>query len=474
MTKIFEKTELVDLVPNEIAENLNNSQKLIIGQLISMNGLEQNKNNGFVFLSNQDFCNLIGISEPTLIKNIIKLEAMGLITRKAGKRSSKGSKASEYKLNLNTQNFTKDFTKDFSENLSINLSNDLSKEIVGIITEYQHFMNKAMDLLLKVNTKDFSDNLSNNFSTDTDIELDKDKEIDNNIINKNNNLNKIEEKENIFTNIEEKEETVQGLEVEETEEIDENLPIEETSDEETETKTFNIPTDMNENTVEKEIIEHFNKEKAVKQSTVDYKIIPLEEQERIFNTLCERLKASSSMEELKFKYAKLLKYFNTHTFSIWFREDAAKLFKDLCKNFETSTENENKAPSNLSNALDGIVISPTDLKPIESKKTVEETPTPNEPISEPTSPSNDEDGVTDQEEEEKPTESKATTIKVFKTPQQIRDDRMQELKQMIFFSETVEDLKEVSKKIAMLRNSICTDDMAELAEIMDEKCKEVA
>lgn len=231
---------------------------------------------------------------------------------------------------------------------------------------------------------------------------------------------------------------------------------------------------MNENTVEKEIIEHFNKEKAVKQSTVDYKIIPLEEQERIFNTLCERLKASSSMEELKFKYAKLLKYFNTHTFSIWFREDAAKLYKELCKNFETSTENENKAPSTLSNALDGIVISPTDLKPIEGKKTVEETPTPNEPISEPTSPSNDEDGATDQEDEEKPTESKATTIKVFKTPQQIREDRMQELKQMIFFSETVEDLKEVSKKIAMLRNSICTDDMAELAEIMDEKCKEVA
>ena len=286
-----------------------------------------------------------------------------------------------------------------------------------------------------------------------------------------------------------------------------------------------VENNNNKTSVEMEIITPTN------ESAVQYKFMHYDEQLEKFNILIEKLKKCTSVEELTHKHSLMQKYMREHTFLISFLDKAQRTYRELIKNFETPTEKPNKdavspsdeldgiifsptdfnalepstekekeknsakrereetneaklSPTSPSNVLDGIVISPMDLNPTDAKKTasdqvetdIEQAESPNEPFLSPTSPSNDLGGVVDHTEGENPTDAKEmpSNQKIYnplEVVEKIKAERMQSLKDLIDKAESVDDLRDAAKKVNSLRNSLSTDEMAELAEIMDLKVK---
>ena len=199
----FKNDEMLEVLPASIiaTNELTYKQKVILAQLVIYNGLEQAKNEGFFYRSNKDLMNDCEVSEPTLITSIKKLESLGFIDRKKGKR---GVGASEYRINEEKINdYLNSNTKiNFSNNLSNNLSNNagdntmINNELINVLREIRDEIKELR------NTLNFSNNLnqnfSNNFSTDIDIEKEREKEKEKNIYNNINIKNKNIKKENIL------------------------------------------------------------------------------------------------------------------------------------------------------------------------------------------------------------------------------------------------------------------------------------
>ena len=523
----MKQNDFFEILPNYIKEtkDLTIGSKNVLAALLFLNNNEYSKENGFFFRSNKDLVKDSQVSEPTLIKSLSQLEMMGFIQRKIGDRKSG---ASEYKLNGNfTQSLKVNFSNNFSnqervkiqgfeQSLKKDFSNNTKKED---FSNQNH--NKQRDL-----EENFSKDFSNNFSTDTDTEVDIDIInklnnniiiLNNNIIILNNNLNKliniIEEKENnnIFDSevkLNKKQKRTDSIlnKLENEKKID-DTKIKEIKEEVKTTyptvvkvalangyeienkKELNQIEDMkNEETVEKKIIEHFNKENAAKHTPSEhYNIILPIEQKRIFNELMERFMNSNSLEEVEDKWRKFIKYLNSRTFMIYYIQQAQKAHQELLKKFQP-TEEPILSPLSLPNDDGGIVAHPKGENPTDATKdplegilfdssTLEDdvTPTAKSEICS-LSPSNDEDGTITPIEEESPTDAKEMPLnqKIYnplEVVEKIKAERMQSLKDLIDKAESVDDLRNAAKKVNSLRNSLSTNEMAELAEIMDLKVK---
>ena len=210
-----EQKEVLALLPQGVKESneLTDAAKLILANLMFLNGTDFAKNEGYLFRTNQALKEDTGIkSEKTIIAAVNKLIELGFIERKAGQRKS----ASEYRLNtVKIQEYTvkiycknKNYSiklqdKNYSnklqykeENTVINYSNKLQyndDEISLIINELQNTVKKLQykitvieDELLQYKNysiKNYSEN--KNYSTDIDIDkeidtISKDKLLDNN------------------------------------------------------------------------------------------------------------------------------------------------------------------------------------------------------------------------------------------------------------------------------------------------------
>ena len=510
----MKQNDFYEILPNYIKEtkDLTIGSKNVLAALLFLSNNEYSKENGFFFRSNKDLVKDSQVSEPTLIKSLSQLEMMGFIQRKIGDRKNG---ASLYRLNEN-------FTQSLKVNFSNNFSNQERVKIQGFSNNFSNNTKNETLVIQNPNKQreveeNFSKDFSNNFSTDTEIDTDIDKDIiyklNNNIIELNKNLkeiiNIIKEKENNKINfiIKEKEsETVQTVEVEETEENEILIPIEKEnledtkeinesvaagtlSDKETENNIINTSTEIDikhASTVETtKLYPNAIVEQAVTKHTPSehYNLITPKEQERIFNELMERFMNSNSLEEVEEKWRKFIKYLNSRTFMIHYIQQAQKAHKELLKKFQP-TEEQKLSPLSLPNDDGGIVAHPNGENPTDATKdpldgilfdssTLEDdvTPTAKSEICS-LSHSNDEDGIITPIEEEKPTEAKEMPLKAKYEPK--RYSYLEECKAMIEESDTIEDLKKCTKRINQLKNCLSTDEMAELAEIMEEKCRWVA
>lgn len=183
-----EQKEVLALLPQGVKESneLTDAAKLILANLMLLNGTDFAKNEGYLFRTNQALKEDTGIkSEKTIIAAVNKLIELGFIERKAGQRKS----ASEYRLNtvkIHCKNTVKNTVKNYSNKLQYN--ND---EILLIINELQNTVNKLQykitvieDELLQYKNysiKNYSEN--KNYSTDIDI----DKEIESETNDNNDN-----------------------------------------------------------------------------------------------------------------------------------------------------------------------------------------------------------------------------------------------------------------------------------------------
>ena len=201
-----EQKEVLALLPHDVKESneLTDAAKLILANLMLLNGTDFAKNEGYLFRTNQALKEDTGIkSEKTIIAAVNKLIELGFIERKAGQRKS----ASEYRLNtVKIQEYTvkihcKNTVKNYSnklqykeENTVINYSNKLqynNDEMLLIINELQNTVKKLQykitvieDELLQYKNysiKNYSEN--KNYSTDIDI----DKEIESETNDNNDN-----------------------------------------------------------------------------------------------------------------------------------------------------------------------------------------------------------------------------------------------------------------------------------------------
>lgn len=153
---------------NEILEDagyqnikLTNKRKMILATLLYIDGIDTKDNEGQFYVENSYLCNLIGITERTLIKSLKYLQSIGIISRISGKRGS----ASLYKIE-------EKYSNKYSEKYS----------------------NKSVDnqVVRELRTEKYSEKYSNNlekYSTDIDKDIEEDKDIDKEIkkeIDKNN------------------------------------------------------------------------------------------------------------------------------------------------------------------------------------------------------------------------------------------------------------------------------------------------
>ena len=179
--------ELMALLPSSIktTKEFTTKTKMVIAQLILMNGLDKVKNDGYFFVTNQKLVEELGITEKTIIKILRNLEEHNFISRKVGKRGE----ASEYIVN-------EDIIKSFGNTVKIhckkeneitvsNYSNNLENTVIN-------YSNKINDLILIINdltksNKELIDkvneleitvlNYSNkieNYSTDTETDSESD------------------------------------------------------------------------------------------------------------------------------------------------------------------------------------------------------------------------------------------------------------------------------------------------------------
>ena len=194
-----EQKEVLALLPQDVKESneLTDAAKLILANLMLLNGTDFAKNEGYLFRTNQALKEDTGIkSEKTIIAAVNKLIELGFIERKAGQRKS----ASEYRLNtvkIHCKNTVKNYSNKLQykeENTVKNYSNKLqynNDEISLIINELQNTVKKLQykitvieDELLQYKNysiKNYSEN--KNYSTDIDI----DKEIESETNDNNDN-----------------------------------------------------------------------------------------------------------------------------------------------------------------------------------------------------------------------------------------------------------------------------------------------
>ena len=163
------KKELLDNVPMGLRKSkvLTPIQQLVLGQLIMLSGLDQYKDKGYCYRSNKEFCNDVGISEPSLIIAVNKLERLGFIKRRRGKR---GEGASEYVLFM-------DVIESYNTKKE-NFSNQNSKELLELTERVDTLQSLVIQLLAKINRLEsrlFSTDTESETELDTDLEYNKNK-----------------------------------------------------------------------------------------------------------------------------------------------------------------------------------------------------------------------------------------------------------------------------------------------------------
>ena len=219
-----EQKEVLELLPTNVKETneLTDAAKLILANLMYLNGTDFAKNEGYLFRTNQALMQDTGIkSEKTIIAAVNKLIEFGFIERKAGQRKS----ASEYRLNTvkmneytvkihckNEKYSNKLQDKKYSNKLQykekntvINYSND-NNETTLIINELQDTIKKLQYKITVINDellqyKNYSiKNYSENKNYSTDIDIDKETDTiskDNLLDNDNTEGRNSKEKNNI-------------------------------------------------------------------------------------------------------------------------------------------------------------------------------------------------------------------------------------------------------------------------------------
>lgn len=189
----FTNEELLEVLRPQLRESkeLTTKQKVVLGQLIIYNGLDKKNSEGYFFRSNKDLTNDCDIKEEkTVISAVNKLVMLGFIDTVRGSRK-KG--ASLYRINQKTiDNYCKTDVDDYSKKKIDDYSKDYSKILTAMhvrITELEITVKRLADRITVIESR--------NYSTDTDIdkELDKEKELNNNILNKNSLYNNIKETE---------------------------------------------------------------------------------------------------------------------------------------------------------------------------------------------------------------------------------------------------------------------------------------
>lgn len=183
------KKELLHNVPMGLRKSkvLTPKQQLVLGQLMMLSGLDQYKDKGYCYRSNKDFCNDVGISEPSLISAVNKLERLGFIKRRRGKR---GEGASEYVLFM-------DVIESYNTKKE-NFSNQNSKELLEFAERVDVLQSLVIQLLAKISrleAKFFSTDTESETELDTDLEYKNlynkeliDKEYNKILYYKNNNI----------------------------------------------------------------------------------------------------------------------------------------------------------------------------------------------------------------------------------------------------------------------------------------------
>lgn len=191
----FNEEDLLSVLPSSVrnGKQLAKKQKLVLAQLMIYDGLDQSKDYGYFYRSNKDLCNDVGISEPTLIVTLGKLEDMGFIERERGKR---GVGASEYRV-------FKEKIDDYLNTKKQNFSNQSQREMLEMsdrIRDLENLVSSLEDRISKIEEKNFSTEAESEEETETEQELEleyyknyNNKEL---IDNNKNNVNNIL-KENI-------------------------------------------------------------------------------------------------------------------------------------------------------------------------------------------------------------------------------------------------------------------------------------
>lgn len=177
----FTNEELLEVLPVGLKETkeLTSKQKHVLGRLMILNGLDKKDSEGFFYRSNKDLSTDCGIEEKTVIAAIRKLTVLELIKTKRGSRASG---ASLYQVN-------EDKMKEYCNANTVNYSEDYSKQIVEMadrIKELENTVKRLVDRITVIETANYSTD------TETDKDIDKEKDINNIILN-----NKLEETERI-------------------------------------------------------------------------------------------------------------------------------------------------------------------------------------------------------------------------------------------------------------------------------------
>lgn len=214
-----ELKELLELLPSNIksTKEFTTKTKMVIAQLILMNGMDKAKNDGYFFVTNKRLVEELGITERTIINIMRNLEEHNFITRKSGKRGE----ASEYIVNeeiiKSFGNTVKKHCNSKDESTVINYSNNLESAVINysnkindLILIIKDLTKSNQELIDKVNQLEITvlklSNKNQNYSTDTESDIESDTDTKSYINNKiykikkykliklYNILNKIKEK----------------------------------------------------------------------------------------------------------------------------------------------------------------------------------------------------------------------------------------------------------------------------------------
>lgn len=331
-----ELKELMALLPSNIknTKEFTTKTKMVIAQLILMNGMDKVKNDGYFFVTNQKLVEELSITEKTIIKIMRNLESNNFITRKSGKRGE----ASEYIVNeeiiKSFGNTVKKHCKKENEITVSNYSNNLESTVInhsnkindlvliinGLVESNQELINKVNQLEITVlNYSNKIQNYSTDTESDSETDIEKELEIDNNIIIENINNKKdyiIEEIEVVETSISENEKIENYEIIEEVGFI--NYP---TSNE---IEEINPMTNGNGSDDEDEVLDMIFGEEIIEENNIAFQHIEVGMQEikdnnmntsfeKNLNDLLNRLGDNcSSVEELEQKTIKLCGWVAKH------------------------------------------------------------------------------------------------------------------------------------------------------------------
>lgn len=180
----FNEEDLLSVLPSSLrnGKQLAKKQKLVLAQLMIYDGLDQSKDYGYFYRSNKDLCNDVGISEPTLIVTLGKLEDMGFIERERGKR---GVGASEYRV-------FKEKIDDYLNTKNKNFSNQSQREMLEMsdrIRDLENLVSSLKDRISKIEEKNFSTEAESEEETEQELELEYYKNYNNKeLIDNNKNI----------------------------------------------------------------------------------------------------------------------------------------------------------------------------------------------------------------------------------------------------------------------------------------------